>query len=107
MNLITDIKHKNILRKKLINLPKVIHKHKHIHNSKDIKSKENNLHSFYVSITTMFAKFKSANQANISPFENNPITQFFEVGKLTACAGPELVWKIHESFRKSDGKVSS
>ncbi|KAG5678284.1 hypothetical protein PVAND_007972 [Polypedilum vanderplanki] len=55
----------------------------------------------------MFAKFKSANQANISPFENNPITQFFEVGKLTACAGPELVWKIHEAFRKSDGKECS
>ena len=55
----------------------------------------------------MFAKFKSANQTNISPIDNNPITQFFEVGKLTACAGPELVWKIHESFRKSDGKVNS
>lgn len=65
------------------------------------------LSSFYVS-NKMFAKFtKSANQTNISPIDNNPITQFFEVGKLTACAGPELVWKIHESFRKSDGKVNS
>ncbi|XP_070509672.1 SCY1-like protein 2 [Chironomus tepperi] len=64
------------------------------------------LSSFYVS-NKMFAKFKSANQTNISPIDNNPITQFFEVGKLTACAGPELVWKIHESFRKSDGKECS
>lgn len=64
------------------------------------------LSSFYAS-NKMFAKFKSANQTNISPIDNNPITQFFEVGKLTACAGPELVWKIHESFRKSDGKVNS
>lgn len=54
----------------------------------------------------MFSMFKSAtNQTNISPHESNPITQFFEVGKLTACAGPELVWKIHDAFRKSDGKV--
>lgn len=50
--------------------------------------------------------FKSAtNQTNINPIDSNPITQFFEIGKLTACAGPELVWKIHDAFRKSDGKV--
>lgn len=56
----------------------------------------------------MFSKFKhvssAAAQQNI--LENNPISQFFEVGKQTSSAGPELVWKIHDAYRKSDGKVS-
>lgn len=56
---------------------------------------------------TMFAKFKSGNQAPQNPIDANPITQYFEIGKSVACAGPELVWKIHDAYRKSDGKASS
>lgn len=54
----------------------------------------------------MFAKFKSGNQPPQNPIDANPITQYFEIGKAVACAGPELVWKIHDAYRKSDGKVS-
>jgi hypothetical protein len=55
---------------------------------------------------TMFAKFKSGSQNLQNPIDTNPITQYFEIGKQTACAGPELIWKIHDAYRKSDGKVS-
>ena len=55
--------------------------------------------------TTMFSKFKSGGGAQ-SPLETNPIGQFFEIGKQTASAGPELVWRIHDAYRKSDGKVN-
>lgn len=56
---------------------------------------------------TMFSKFKSANIPSAAPnvADTNPIKQYFDIGKQIACAGPELVWKIHEAFRKSDGKV--
>ncbi|GBL74271.1 hypothetical protein AVEN_235270-1 [Araneus ventricosus] len=47
----------------------------------------------------MFAKLKTNPQ---TPQESNPITQYFEIGKQVASAGPELVWKIHEAVRKSD-----
>lgn len=53
----------------------------------------------------MFSKFKSGSSAAQSPLDTNPIGQFFEIGKQTASAGPELVWKIHDAYRKSDGKV--
>lgn len=53
----------------------------------------------------MFSKFKSGG-ATQSPLDSNPIGQFFEIGKQTASAGPELVWKIHDAYRKSDGKAS-
>lgn len=53
----------------------------------------------------MFSKFKSGGAAQ-SPLDTNPIGQFFEIGKQTASAGPELVWKIYDAYRKSDGKVS-
>lgn len=53
----------------------------------------------------MFSKFKSSSGAQ-SPLETNPIGQFFEIGKQVASAGPELVWRIHDAYRKSDGKVS-
>lgn len=53
----------------------------------------------------MFSKFKSGGGGQ-TPLETNPICQFFEIGKQTASAGPELVWKIHDAYRKSDGKVS-
>ncbi|XP_053664661.1 SCY1-like protein 2 [Anopheles marshallii] len=58
---------------------------------------------------TMFSKFKSATTSAPpqNSYDNNPITQYFEVGKLVACAGPELIWKIHEGYRKTDGKECS
>lgn len=53
---------------------------------------------------TMFSKFKSGGTApNI--LESNPILNHFEIGKQSATAGPENVWKILEGYRKSDGKV--
>lgn len=59
---------------------------------------------------TMFAKFKSTNVAASTSMQNvaegNPITQYFEIGKPVACAGPELVWRIHDAYRKSDNRVS-
>ncbi|XP_054086089.1 SCY1-like protein 2 isoform X6 [Zeugodacus cucurbitae] len=59
---------------------------------------------------TMFSKFKSANTASTS-LQNitdaNPISQYFEIGKQVACAGPELVWRIHDGYRKSDGRECS
>ncbi|XP_031348162.1 SCY1-like protein 2 isoform X2 [Photinus pyralis] len=57
--------------------------------------------------TTMFAKFKSSSGPPQSPLDNNPIGQFFEIGKQVASAGPELIWKIHDAYRKSDGKECS
>ncbi|XP_023311083.1 SCY1-like protein 2 [Anoplophora glabripennis] len=54
----------------------------------------------------MFSKFKSSGGAQ-SPLETNPIGQFFEIGKQIASAGPELVWRIHDAYRKSDGKECS
>jgi SCY1-like protein 2 len=54
--------------------------------------------------TAMFSKFKHG-AAGQNALDNNPIVQFFEIGKQTASAGPELVWRIHDAYRKSDGKV--
>lgn len=61
--------------------------------------------------STMFAKFKSsanvaASTSSQNVAEGNPITQYFEIGKPVACAGPELCWRIHDGYRKSDNKVS-
>ncbi|XP_068083856.1 SCY1-like protein 2 [Anabrus simplex] len=56
--------------------------------------------------TAMFSKFKHGSAAQ-NALDNNPIVQFFEIGKQTASAGPELVWKIHDAYRKSDGKEVS
>ncbi|KAG8200156.1 hypothetical protein JTE90_018938 [Oedothorax gibbosus] len=50
----------------------------------------------------MFAKLKTTPP---TPQESNPITQYFEIGKQVASAGPELVWKIHEAVRKSDKRT--
>lgn len=55
---------------------------------------------------TMFSKFKSGTATPQNPIDSNPIVQHFEIGKYTASAGPELVWKIHDGFKKSDGRVS-
>ncbi|XP_045464200.1 SCY1-like protein 2 [Harmonia axyridis] len=61
---------------------------------------------FSMPATTMFSKFKSGGGAQNS-LETNPIGQYFEIGKQVACAGPELVWKIHDAYRKNDGKECS
>lgn len=55
---------------------------------------------------TMFSKFKSGTAPPQNPIDSNPIVQHFEIGKQTACAGPELVWKIYDGFKKADGRVS-
>ncbi|XP_060534730.1 SCY1-like protein 2 isoform X3 [Cylas formicarius] len=57
--------------------------------------------------TTMFSKLRSGGGGAQTPVETNPIGQFFEIGKQIASAGPELVWKIHDAYRKSDGKECS
>ncbi|XP_055845977.1 SCY1-like protein 2 isoform X3 [Episyrphus balteatus] len=56
---------------------------------------------------TMFSKFKSGTTGPQNPVDTNPIIQYFEIGKQTASAGPELAWKIHDAYRKSDGKECS
>ncbi|XP_016841900.1 SCY1-like protein 2 isoform X1 [Nasonia vitripennis] len=61
---------------------------------------------------TMFSKFKSGGGAASTPvapnaLESNPIWNHFEVGKQSATAGPENVWRILEGYRKSDGKEVS
>ncbi|KAG6452334.1 hypothetical protein O3G_MSEX007559, partial [Manduca sexta] len=39
-----------------------------------------------------------------SPLESNPIMQYFEVRQECTTAGPGLVWRVHDAYRKSDGK---
>ncbi|XP_043218587.1 SCY1-like protein 2, partial [Amphibalanus amphitrite] len=39
--------------------------------------------------------------------EGNPILNMYEMGKQVATAGPEMVWRIHEGHRQSDGKEVS
>ena len=36
----------------------------------------------------------------------NPITKHFRLTRQAASAGPEMVWKIYDAVRISDGKVS-
>jgi SCY1-like protein 2 len=55
--------------------------------------------------TAMFSKFKHGVTTGQTSLDSNPIVQYFEIGKQTASAGPELVWRIHDAYRKSDGKV--
>ncbi|XP_052128902.1 SCY1-like protein 2 isoform X3 [Frankliniella occidentalis] len=58
----------------------------------------------------MFSKLKGAGggaAAGHSPLDTNPISQYYEVGKQTACAGPGLIWKIYDAVRKSDRKEAS
>ncbi|XP_039287432.1 SCY1-like protein 2 [Nilaparvata lugens] len=63
--------------------------------------------------TAMFSTLKSrvgvggGSQNSQNVLDNNPIVQYYEVGKVTATAGPELVWRIHDAYRKSDGKEVS
>ncbi|KAL3196153.1 hypothetical protein MRX96_015565 [Rhipicephalus microplus] len=42
-----------------------------------------------------------------TPLEANPISQFYEIGRQTASAGPELIWKIYDAQRKSDKREAS
>ncbi|KAI9550555.1 hypothetical protein GHT06_005057 [Daphnia sinensis] len=42
-----------------------------------------------------------------SLLEGNAITTFFEIGRQTATAGPGYLWKVHDAYRKSDGKEAS
>lgn len=56
--------------------------------------------------SAMFSKFKSTSITQ-SPLDTNPICQFFEIGKQVASAGPELVWRIHDAYRKSDHRECS
>ena len=42
-----------------------------------------------------------------SLLEGNAITTFFEIGRQTATAGPGYLWKVHDAYRKSDGKVNN
>ncbi|XP_043493375.1 SCY1-like protein 2 isoform X1 [Polistes fuscatus] len=54
----------------------------------------------------MFAKSKSSSSS--SHFQlANPIRNFCDIGKQTATAGPEHVWRIFEAYRKEDGKEVS
>ena len=55
--------------------------------------------------STMFSKLRSGGGGAQTPVESNPFGQYFEIGKQVANAGPELMWKIHDAYRKSDGKV--
>ena len=53
---------------------------------------------------SMFSRFKGGGSSQ-NLLEGNTITTYFEVGRQTASAGPGLLWKIHDAYRKSDGKV--
>lgn len=54
-----------------------------------------------VKLLNMFSKGRSGAKL----LENNPILQFYEVGRAYASGGPEGIWKIHEAVSKTDGKV--
>lgn len=61
--------------------------------------------------SSMFAKLKAAGATISNPsgpniLTTNPISQFFDIGPQICTAGPELVWKVFQATRKSDGKVS-
>lgn len=65
-----------------------------------------------LTFTNMFAKLKG-NQANncqsaVLPCPvDNPINQFYKIGKQVGSVGPELSWKVFEATRKSDDQVSA
>ncbi|UYV62538.1 hypothetical protein LAZ67_2000978 [Cordylochernes scorpioides] len=50
----------------------------------------------------MFAKFKPSPPTTL---EANPITQYYDLGRPVASAGPELVWKIYDAVRKTDKRA--
>ena len=55
---------------------------------------------------SMFSRFKAGGCSSQTLLEGNAITTYFEVGRQTATAGPGLLWKVHDAYRKSDGKVT-
>ncbi|CAM1318602.1 Uncharacterised protein g6973 [Pycnogonum litorale] len=59
----------------------------------------------------MFSKLKPAAGGQPGTTSNmveaNPITQYYEVGRFTGSAGPELVWKIYDAVRKCDKREAS
>ncbi|XP_075991085.1 SCY1-like protein bma isoform X2 [Anticarsia gemmatalis] len=56
----------------------------------------------------IISKLKSGVTNNTPPpLESNPIMQYFEVGKESSTAGPGLIWRVHDAYRKSDGKECS
>ncbi|XP_050538239.1 SCY1-like protein 2 isoform X3 [Daktulosphaira vitifoliae] len=58
----------------------------------------------------MFSKLKSGTSSvgqGAQILATNNIINLFEVGKLVCSAGPELIWKVYEGFRKPDGKEVS
>ncbi|XP_039763689.1 SCY1-like protein 2 [Pararge aegeria] len=59
-------------------------------------------------MSAVISKLKDTNK-NCNPplLINNPITQYFEVIKESSSAGPDLIWRIYDAFRKSDGKECS
>ncbi|CAK1588685.1 unnamed protein product [Parnassius mnemosyne] len=59
-------------------------------------------------MSAIISKLKCGVSTNTPPsLENNPIIQYFEVGKECCTAGPGLVWRVHDAYRKSDGKECS
>ncbi|KAG7211113.1 hypothetical protein KM043_010440 [Ampulex compressa] len=54
----------------------------------------------------MFAKSKSSGSAP-SVLLSNPIQNLYEIGKQSATAGPENVWRIYDGYRKGDRKEVS
>ncbi|CAH2103816.1 unnamed protein product [Euphydryas editha] len=56
-------------------------------------------------MAAIISKLKSGANNSPPPLESNPILQYFELGKESSCAGPGLVWRVHDAYRKSDGKV--
>ncbi|XP_025418019.1 SCY1-like protein 2 isoform X1 [Sipha flava] len=58
----------------------------------------------------MFSKLKSGTSSasqGAQVLSTNNILNLFEVGKYVCSAGPELIWKVYEGFRKPDGKEVS
>lgn len=60
----------------------------------------------------MFSKLKSqTSSSSVSQgaqvLATNNIVNLFDVGKLVCSAGPELIWKVYEGYRKPDGKVGT
>lgn len=58
----------------------------------------------------MLAKLKSNTNTLLSEganvfIDSNPIANYYEIGKLSGTAGPELSWKLYEAHAKSNQKV--
>ena len=62
--------------------------------------------SGHMPCASMFSRFKGSGSSQ-TLLESNAITSYFEVGRQTASAGPGFLWKIHDAYRKSDGKVNT